>query len=185
LGQVLKSEIMAGLSSSRMLLVLLVVLLPCLAVQAKGPKHLQLFAHEDRIPPNNTLIVSASPTLNFSGADQFGLIRTVDNVLRESADNTSKILGSQTGIIVVGKDAANVFITFTYHLNEHASHQGTIAVHGYIDGTSTNLRIFGVVGGTGDFIGASGDDRSLFDSPTLTTNIVNIHNLTLHYPSWH
>lgn len=175
---------MAGVAS-RVFLVLLVVLLPCVAVQAHGPKHLALYAHESRVPPNNTLIVSASPSGNYSGADEFGLIRTVDNVLKESADNTSRIIGSQTGIIVVGKDGANIYISFTYFLNANATYQGTIAVHGHIDGTSTNDRIFGVVGGTGAFIGASGDDHSKFDGPTLTTNIVNIHNLTLHYPSWH
>jgi hypothetical protein len=129
--------------------------------------------------------VSAAPPGDTTGADAFGLIRTIDNVLRETSSNESKILGSQTGIVVVGKYAKNVYISFTYFLNENATHQGTIACHGHIDGTSEADRIFGVVGGTGDFIGASGDDRSKFDSGTiLSTNILNVHNLTLHYPSW-
>ncbi|CAM6128456.1 unnamed protein product [Calypogeia fissa] len=174
---------MAG-SLNWTLILLLLILLPSLAVE--GTKYLQLFAHESLVPPTNTLVVSASPSGNKNGTDEFGLIRTVSNVLREGSSNESKEIGAQVGIVVVGKDGNDVYISYTYFLNENASQQGTIAIHGHIDGTSTVDRVFAVVGGTGDFLAVTGEDRSAFDSanPPDPANVVNVHSLTLFYPSW-
>ncbi|CAM6109047.1 unnamed protein product [Calypogeia fissa] len=181
---------MAG-SLNQKLILLILILLPNLAVQARvqgkkhGPKCLQLFAHESRVPPTNTLTVSASPSGSRKGSDEFGLIRTVSNVLREGRSNESKEIGTQVGIVVVGKDSNDVYISFTYFLNENATHQGTIALHGHILANSTADRAFAVVGGTGEFLAVTGEDRSAYDgNPPDPANVVNVHNLTFFYPHW-
>ncbi|CAM6109075.1 unnamed protein product [Calypogeia fissa] len=178
---------MAGSLNWRLILLLL-ILLPSLAVEGTTivPKYLQLFAHESLVPPTNTLVVSASPSGNKDGTDEFGLIRTVSNVLREGSANESKEIGAQVGIVVIGKDGNDVYISYTYFLNENATQQGTIAIHGHIDGPSTVDRVFAVVGGTGDFLAVTGEDRSAFDSanPPDPAYVVNVHSLTLFYPSW-
>ncbi|CAM6128453.1 unnamed protein product [Calypogeia fissa] len=175
---------MAGsnMRKALLLILLLVILVPCLATE-HGPRHLQLFAHGSVVPPDNTFIVSAVPSGTTTGIDEFGLIRTVSNVLRDGSADDSQIVGSQVGVLVVGKKVTDLYVSFTYAFNENATHQGTIAVHGFIDGTFIGDRVFAVVGGTGDFLHVFGEDRSAYD-PVEAPNpysIVNAHNLTLHY----
>lgn len=175
---------MAGYGNRKLFLVLLVLFLGSKVHAKHGPKYLTLYAHESFVPPTSTLILSASPDGNLSAPDQFGTIRTLSNVLRASSAIDSTILGSQVGILVIGKDLS-VYFSFTYFLNANATHQGTIAVHGHIDGTSTADRVVAVVGGTGDFFAVIGDDIFAADAvnPPDPAHIVNIHTLNLLYLS--
>ncbi|OAE24446.1 hypothetical protein AXG93_4443s1050 [Marchantia polymorpha subsp. ruderalis] len=117
-------------------------------VGAAGPANLILYAHESRVPPTQTLIGSAAPNGNLTD-EQFGLIKTVSNVLRAGKNNDSMVVGSQVGIVVLGKDVLNIYISYTYFLNNDSGFGGsTIAVHGHIDATSMGNRVFAVVGGT-------------------------------------
>jgi hypothetical protein len=91
---------------------------------------------------------------------------------------------SQVGIIVIGKGLVPVYVSFTYFLNKNATYQETIAVHGHIDGSSTEDMSFAVVGGTGDFLYVTGEDRAKFTAGADVmdpSNVVNVHNLTLLY----
>lgn len=116
--------------------------------QLCGPRYLQFFA-QGCMPPTNTIIVSEGS----NGEEKFGLIRSVSNVLREGASPKLKEIESQISIVVVGKDRKDVYNSFTYFLNENATHHGTIAIHGHNNGTAIVDRVFAMVGGTHDFFG--------------------------------
>ncbi|KAL2603240.1 hypothetical protein R1flu_008805 [Riccia fluitans] len=182
---------MAALRMSRELTMLVVMvsmvqLLLCLQVEAGGPKKLVLYAHENRVPPNNTLIGSAAPNGNLTD-EKFGLIKTVSNTLRAGPEADSEEIGAQVGIVVLGKDVLNLYISYTYYLN-NASEYGvsTIAVHGHIDGVYEGNRVFAVVGGTGKFASVTGEDTSPFDAVVLDeSRVVNTHTLTLRYPPYY
>lgn len=176
---------MARYGNRKLFLVLVVLFLGSTVHAKRGPKHLTLYAQESYVPPSNTFIVSASPTGNYSGADEFGLLRTISNTLTETSDRNSKIIGKQTGIIVVGKDSLSIYFSFTYFLNANATHQGTIAVQGHIDVTSVSDKVYAVVGGTGDFFGVIGKDVSAVPPPNPPdpAHVLDIHNVTLLYRS--
>ncbi|BBN14568.1 protein MpDIR20 [Marchantia polymorpha subsp. ruderalis] len=154
-------------------------------VGAAGPANLILYAHESRVPPTQTLIGSAAPNGNLTD-EQFGLIKTVSNVLRAGKNNDSMVVGSQVGIVVLGKDVLNIYISYTYFLNNDSGFGGsTIAVHGHIDATSMGNRVFAVVGGTGQFLSVTGQDTSPFDAYVIDdSHTVNTHTLELRYPSY-
>ncbi|KAL3675033.1 hypothetical protein R1sor_024981 [Riccia sorocarpa] len=165
-------------------MVSMVQLLHGLQVEAaSGPKTLVLYAHENRVAPNNTLIGSAAPNGNLTD-EQFGLIKTVSNTLRAGPELDSKQIGYQTGIVVLGQDLLSIYISYTYFLS-NASDYGisTIAVHGHIDGLYPGNRAFAVVGGTGTFSSVTGEDSSPFDAVVIDeAHVVNTHTLTLRYP---
>ncbi|KAG6546808.1 hypothetical protein Mapa_011754 [Marchantia paleacea] len=154
-------------------------------VQAAGPSTLVLYAHESRVEPTTTLIGSAAPNGNLT-EEQFGLIKTVSNVLRAGKNNDSMVIGSQVGIVVLGKNMLNVYISYTYYLNSDSGFGGsTIAVHGHIDGISMANRVFAVVGGTGQFLSVTGQDTSPFDAFVIDdSHTVNTHTLDLRFPSY-
>ncbi|KAG6554466.1 hypothetical protein Mapa_003844 [Marchantia paleacea] len=69
------------------------------------PTLLVNFEFENRVPPNNTVVVSATPSGNLS-VSEFGTVRVVTNVIRQSIKNDSKVLGKVVGLVNSLKDGS-------------------------------------------------------------------------------
>jgi len=109
------------------------------------------FEFEDRVPPNNTVVVSAAPSGNLA-VPEFGTLRVVSNVLRETNATNSTVLGLVVGLVNTLKDTNSLYLTFNF-VYETQDYSGTIGVQGKLDNGSGELV---VTGGSGDFRLAQG-----------------------------
>jgi len=104
------------------------------------------FEFEDRVPPNNTVVVSAAPSGNLA-VPEFGTLRVVSNVLRETNATNSTVLGLVVGLVNTLRDGA-LYLTFNF-VYETAEWTGTIGVQGRLDAGGNGELV--VTGGSGDF----------------------------------
>jgi hypothetical protein len=123
------------------------------------------YEFENRVPPDNTVVVSATPSGNLSNSE-FGTLRVVTNVIRETNATNSTVLGSVVGLVNTLRDGA-LYLTFNFVYESH-DYNGTIGVQGRLDVAGNGELV--VTGGSGDFRLAqgwvyttlvSGDDRSI------------------------
>lgn len=139
-------------SAVALLLPLLLSLTTAPAVVHGDRVELVNFEFEDRVPPNNTVVVSASPSGNKTSGE-FGTLRVVTNVLRKSMDPESEVLGSVVGLVNSLRDDAGLFLTFNF-VYDTEEWKGTLAVQGQLDSSSNGELV--VTGGSGDFRFARG-----------------------------
>ncbi|KAL2623592.1 hypothetical protein R1flu_003797 [Riccia fluitans] len=155
-------------------------------VEAAESITLELYNHETTAGENQTMIGSAAPNGNLT-EPQFGMLITMSNILRKGVEADSERIGTQQGFVAVGRDGLDVYMSVVYHLNDASGYNGsTIAVQGNIDarvlGTS---HTFAVVGGTGKFLCATGQDYSSGEALVEDGSYsVHLHTLTLWIPDY-
>ncbi|KAG6557248.1 hypothetical protein Mapa_001175 [Marchantia paleacea] len=144
------------------------------AVDAKkGPKYVELFVHESRIPPATLFLVA--PVAGELTNRQAGSILVIDNVLRVSNASDSDVMGRQLGQVAVGGDNATFFVSYTFQFNEASGHPGTITVTGILQsGTLV------VTGETGTFAFVRGIAFPQTVADTGATGVYK-YNLELKY----
>ncbi|BBN04759.1 protein MpDIR1 [Marchantia polymorpha subsp. ruderalis] len=145
-----------------------------MAVEAKkGPKYVELFVHESRIPPATLFLVA--PVAGALSNRQAGSILVIDNVLRASNASDSEVMGRQLGQVAVGGDNLTFFVSYTFQFNEASGHPGSITVTGILQsGTLV------VTGGTGTFAFVRGIAFPQTVADTGATGIYK-YNLQLKY----
>lgn len=154
---------------------LLLLLLSITGTQADD-EILTNYEFENRVPPNNTVVVSATPSGNLS-TSEFGTVRVVTNILRESMAVDSPVLGSVVGLVNTLKDNS-IYLTFNF-VYESADWNGTLGVQGRLDAAGNGELV--VNGGTGDFRYAQGFCETTLVAADDPANIVfkNVIHLKL------
>ncbi|KAL3677942.1 hypothetical protein R1sor_020898 [Riccia sorocarpa] len=141
------------------------------------PSLLVNYEFENRVPPNNTVVVSATPSGNLS-TSEFGTVRVVTNVIRESIDKDSKVLGNVVGLVNSLKDES-IYLTFDFVYNTDTLN-GTIGIQGRLNAAGNGE--LEVTGGTGTFRFARGYCETTLVSTTDPANIV-FKNIGISKPS--
>ncbi|KAL3675021.1 hypothetical protein R1sor_024969 [Riccia sorocarpa] len=151
-------------------------------VEADDPFTLNLYLHNTIEGDNESLIISAAPDGNLS-RPQFGRLVALSNILRDGLEPDSLRIGTQVGIVAVGKDLLDDYISYVYHLNDDSGYNGsTIVGQGHIDYRNGNEnRTFLVLGGTGKFFGVSGTEFGTGEPLAIYGyTYVYLHTLTLY-----
>lgn len=134
------------------------------------------FEFENRVPPNNTVVVSATPSGNPAVAE-FGTLRVVTNVLRESNATNSTVLGQVVGLVNTLKDINSLYLTINF-VYETQDYSGTIGAQGKLVNGSGELV---VTGGSGDFRLAQGWCSTTLVSTSDPANIVFKNEVHLEF----
>lgn len=137
------------------------------------------FEFENRVLPDNTVVVSAAPSGNVSiSHSEFGSIRVVTNVLRETIETNSTVLGSVVGLVNTLRDDSGLYLTFNF-VYASQDYNGTIGVQGQLNASGDGELV--VTGGTGDFRLAQGWVTTTLVSSSDLANIVFKNVVHLEY----
>lgn len=145
-------------------------------VCADGPDMLVNYEFENRVAPDNTVVVSATPSGNLS-VSEFGTVRVVTNVIRETIEPDSRVLGKVVGLVNSLKDDS-IYLTFDF-VYETPELMGTIGMQGRLNAAGNGE--LEVTGGTGSFRFARGYCETTLVASSDPANIVFKNVLHLKY----
>ncbi|KAG6555473.1 hypothetical protein Mapa_002708 [Marchantia paleacea] len=112
------------------------------------------YEFEGLVSPNISSVVAASPSgsgNSSANTGEFGTIRVVKNIVRESNHTDSEVLGQVVGLVNSLGDGL-VFLSLDFMMN-NSRWNGTLGVQGVLDQNQGELE---VVGGTNSFRFAKG-----------------------------